>query len=144
MTSWIESTIPPGYRVIEDWDAVEESWAWFSYTENRETCKYGFRTRSECCRAAWRHWTASILRGRDVLWRHPDSREHYDFDPCVRASGAVIRWLVEDNKYFVGSFFDDLGKRVPLFSDIDEAMVRFVSYLMYYQGPSQKINQTSV
>lgn len=72
------------------------------------------------------------------MWRHPDSREHYDFDPCVRVSGAVIRWLVGDNKYSVGSFFDDLGKQSPLFSDIDEAMVRFVSYLMYYQGPNQK------
>jgi hypothetical protein len=124
MTSWVETTIPPGYRVLQDWDAVEESWCWFSYTENRETCKYGFRTRSECCRAAWRHWTASILRDRDVLWKvTPEVLEasittgdHYVF---IDLYNAEFRSGIHD--YIVGDCHGVIT------DDVDEAMARFAA-----------------
>lgn len=87
-------------------------------------CCGAFLKRAAAFRAAWRHWTATVLRGRDVLWKvTPEVLEasittgdHYVFiDLCA----AEFRTGVHD--YIVGDCHGIIT------DDVDEAMARFAA-----------------
>lgn len=77
--SWVETTVPPGYALHIP-GAAPEAVPWWRYgwcvgairSEAVEWASKPCNTREEACRAAWRHWTATVLRGRTVEWCGPD------------------------------------------------------------------------
>jgi hypothetical protein len=90
-------------------------------------CRWGYNSPAERNRAAWRHWTASILRGRDVLWRvTPEVLEasittgdHYVF---IDLWAGEFRTGVHD--YIVGECYGAIT------DDVDEAMARLASLVL--------------
>jgi hypothetical protein len=64
MSSFIETTLPPGY-VIKSWSgggAIRWHCAG-AISRLHEAADV-----AECRRSAWRHWTATVLRGRTLKW----------------------------------------------------------------------------
>jgi hypothetical protein len=120
--SWVETTLPPGYRVGPGYSGRE--WAFNVFGSH---LSQWYASREDACRAAWQHWTASILRGRDVLWRvTPEVLEasittgdHYVFiDLCA----GEFRTGVHD--YIVGDCYGAIT------DDVDEAMARLASLVL--------------
>ena len=62
--SFIDTTRPPGYAVAEL--PYSPGWIW---QDGPSAPGIMYNTEADACRAAWRHWTASVLRGRRIVWR---------------------------------------------------------------------------
>lgn len=116
MSKQIETTPPPGYEVKSGrrtHDVFSNGYLLGCYTSREEACRY-----------AWRHWTAAVLRGRDVLWKvTPEVLEasittgdHYVF---IDLYAAEFRTGVHD--YIVGDCHGIIT------NDVDEAMARFAA-----------------
>ncbi|HXK36623.1 MAG TPA: hypothetical protein VJ553_03520, partial [Candidatus Paceibacterota bacterium] len=77
MSSFIETTLPPGYGIdyvslsAIHWSSRRDrlhGWWWSTFTVDGEHSSVGYDTKAECYRAAWQHWTATVLRKRDIRW----------------------------------------------------------------------------
>lgn len=113
--SWVETTLPPGYapRLAPGWTP---EWMWRANVGKGWSSggveRWGFATESERNRAAWRHWTATVLRGRGdvrteqpsgyldsggILWLDWEATKDTDYvgscDQAVRCGTAVVmKW----------------------------------------------------
>lgn len=136
--SWVETTLPPGYSAHVIRPGVHEFF--FGHAGNR----WGYTSHAETCRAAWRHWTAAVLRGRGdvraedygasggVAW-HLRSGQPW---PSCWAGGALMSLMPKGGGYCISSYDHESGEVTCRYSDdIDEAMARFAMLVMYDQGP---------
>jgi hypothetical protein len=135
MSSFIETTLPPGYVMCSGLFAGAAE-IWHLYMDMSEIglpmrrSSALFRTEAECRRSAWRHWTATVLRGRDVGWD----------DDLRRASRLGAATVVTGGRWYSvcaeGDEESDNYHVVPLCStdDPDEAMARFAALVLATEG----------
>jgi hypothetical protein len=146
--SFVETTLPPGYAAIETVLAPrladigipggmrgKSLWTWRS-VDRMSFCE--FRSISECYRSAWRHWTAAVLRGRDVRWCNVLSGygEIYD-GRCAsliispHGLSKHVEWskIASEWEVFEGSYRLGMPTRDP-----DEAMARFAALVLATEG----------
>ena len=136
MSSFIETTLPPGYR-FAGWERGE--WRWQS---GDQIDRFGCFARHTCCRRAWRHWTAAVLRGRTLKWIAfvDGSRGAYtERDPEVYVQSRERRNTLEVG--LDSGQVDDEGVAVcaevgdPFeMHDVDEAMARFAWLIGAVEG----------
>lgn len=129
--SWVETTLPPGYGPLVHGTVV----GWVSGTHSG-----GFApSESQRNRAAWRHWTAAVLRGRDVEWE--DCCDMPDMEDRLIECGTAI---VEYHRAIGGWMVARVALRVDHMvtteisrhrNDIDEAMARFAALVLATEGP---------
>ncbi len=120
MSSFIETTLPPGYR-FAGWERGE--WRWQS---GDQIDRFGCFARHTCCRRAWRHWTATVLRGRVLSASQAWGRQ-------VATANATVFYNPMSAVYYVNaepSLEEDAdGDReytpIAKVTDADEAMARF-------------------
>ena len=124
MSTFIETTLPPGYRGNAHCNGT--AWSW--YTVDTTIYRYA-DTEAERNRSAWRHWTATVLRGRDVEWGDNECEGRWvmagcdSLDPYAYAArGGEIGIVNVDRKCVVAS------------GDIDEAMARFAAIVLATEG----------
>jgi hypothetical protein len=126
--SFIETTLPPGYEVGPGFDACE----WAFVVVGVHPARW-HSSREDACRAAWRHWTAAVLRGRDVEWGDNECEGRWvmagcdSLDPYAYAArGGEIGIVHVDRKCVVAS------------GDIDEAAARFAALVLATEGMVQR------
>jgi hypothetical protein len=123
--SFIETTLPPGYGGNSRCDGT--MWSW--YTVNATIYSY-VGTEAERNRSAWRHWTATALRGRNVDWGDSESEGRWvaygddSLGPYAakRRSGLIV--LLNGDHNIILRDVDD-----P-----DEAMARFAALVVATEG----------
>jgi hypothetical protein len=132
MSSFIETTLPPGYR-FAGWERGE--WRWQS---GDQIDQFGCFARHTCCRRAWRHWTAAVLRGRRLHWmRTTDGRLFASAQEPADEPG--IRWCPSSGAFGVGVEYKDEARgwdflTLASCSDPDEAMARFAALVLVAEG----------
>jgi hypothetical protein len=144
MSSFIETTLPPGYAIFTH--------AMSDYGEECDpyvTCTFGvecywYRVFDEICpemyRAAWRHWTATVLRGHRLHWmRTEDGRLIASAnDPSILHDPSIL-WRPLSGLFIVGVEYKDeaLGWDILTLAasrDVDEAMARFAALVLAAEG----------
>jgi hypothetical protein len=129
--SFVETTLPPGYNI----QRTPNGFAWRSLTLAPDGLRPSpwRHTRGECCRLAWRHWTATVLRGRTLKWVAfvDGSRGAYtERDPEVYVQSRERRNTLEvgldSGQVDEGgvAVCAEAGGRLGM-HDVDEAMARF-------------------
>ena len=124
--SYVETTLPPAYRG----EKYGQGWEWHTRAEGRAV----FATRAECCRSAWRHWTATVLRGRTVRWYgETEGLNKTAWYRSDRSDVQVIRYFGDHaGLRYQGAMEVTMCRGV--FHDVDEAMARFAALVLATEG----------
>jgi hypothetical protein len=142
MSSFVETTLPPGYAWTNwpegehiRWECGGVMGHWFAPDHT-----------AECCRSAWRHWTATVLRGRTLRWvafvdgsrgayteKNPEayvqSRERRNTLEVGLDSGQVDEEGV--------AVCAEVGRRYGM-HEVDEAMARFAALVLAAEGTAPR------
>lgn len=124
--AFVELSLPPGYDYLAD-PLVTGTCHWVTYREKGPLCKNRF----DAYRSAWRHWTAKVLRGRNVRW--------YFEDDCATAQLRKVVLQDERDKgwdgwgLFIVDDHDGITD-VGCIDDLDDAMAQFAALVMAKEG----------
>lgn len=128
-TSWVETTLPPGYF---GYKAIREHGPSYGFCKSRNW--YG--DEAERNRAAWRHWTAAVLRGQDVEWEDNGEDGTNAWVGNVRLERyQAIQGVCNCVSVYV---YDDVRGAHEKVRDDDEAMARFAFLVSGIHGPAMK------
>jgi 3',5'-cyclic AMP phosphodiesterase CpdA len=125
--SFVETTLPPGYRG----EKYGQGWEWHTRAEGRAV----FATRAECCRSAWRHWTATVLRGRSLSWHQ--WRGFFSHAAYGGSPDCCEVWIhaSKNGNYNIEAGRVDAGDAlIAGVRDVDEAMARFAALVLATEG----------
>ena len=146
--SWVEKTLPPGYVGYRTCYASGYTYGFSAGGVTRE----GWSTDADRNRAAWRRWTAKMLRGRGnvraeglngyadsggILWLDSEAARDEEMvgSRCraVRCNRVVaLHW----GRTLAVRHYATLWEFVEQESeDVDEAMVLFAVLVFFVQGP---------
>ncbi len=129
--SFIDETLPPGYHHVAP---VRETGRWQIYAGG-DCVGYAGSPR-EACRFAWRHWTATVLRGRVIEWDDDDNEDGDDTHRCSIGHSGPFLYV---QRGFSVSLQHRWGEE-PIWQafkaeiDIDEAVVRFAALVLAMKG----------
>lgn len=141
LQSWVETTIPPGYAIdlTESPTAPNGVWTLWDFGAPGG-CVAWAPEKHVVCRAAWRRWTAAVLRGRgDVRAQGVD---YLVSGGIVWVGGEALWASVADGPAVSLQDFDceqtycvQFGDRVCMVYDVDETMARFAMIVLATEGP---------